>query len=54
MSELDSFLAWIEEGEKNAAKNKNFIGSLVYALFKGMLKRTIEEYRKVEEKWVKT
>lgn len=45
MTELDSFLAWIEEGEKNAAKNKNFVGSLVYAFFKGMLKRMIEKYR---------
>jgi hypothetical protein len=54
MTELDSFLAWIGEREKLAAKNKNIVGSLAYAFFGDMLKRMIEEYRKVEAEWLKT
>lgn len=53
MTELDSFLAWVEDGEKRTMKN-NFAVGLLYSLFKGMLKRMIEEYRKVEAEWLRT
>jgi len=54
MTELDSFLAWIEEREKRAATNKNIVGSLAYAFFGDMLKRMIEEYRRVKKEWLRT